>query len=239
MDLQSEHVKFEKMLVDCYESKGLKAFLQVSEEMLRLYDADNGDKKQHVNGALCEVVLKILTLDYLKRKKYVGSVYHSVVLSDPEKPKSQFRTELDFVLFTPCFVLTAECKSFSGNLRIHDKCTVSSERVTADVYRQSLLHGEVLKKHMNRFLTPGIRTKVAPCGLFCFLYSRGIMNDERAASLKRSFPVLSAKTLYSYYDSIFTAFRQSVYNFDSGCRFFLKSQNSKTLHQAHRDYLGY
>ena len=226
-------------LIRVYNTKGLAVFLEVCNEMLRIYDSSDADKKKKVNGEVCEVVLDVLTREYMNRRRYTGTTFHSMVLCDRDNPKSSFRTELDFVFLTSKFCLTGECKSFAGDVVVTDDCTLTRGTLVAKVYDQSILHGRHLRKWLQDYFVPSDRIINPPFGLFCFVYSTGTLVDRRSKAKKAALPVLTLKTLYKYYDTVFDSYREEVYKYDKARKQFSSFTNSAALHRQHKDFLGY
>lgn len=229
----------DRKLINVYKKYGVKTFLNVCSEMLNIKDKADWEKKKKSNGEVCEVVLRVLSEHYLTTKGLKGSTFHSMVLSDLDNPKSDFKTELDFTLLTPSICLSGECKSFVGDIVVTGECTLTRDDIQADVARQSLLHGKCLKKYLERYAKVGINLSAPPFGLFCFVYSNGTITDRRTTAKKGSIPVLTVKTLYGYYDEVFRKFAREVYRYEEAQKEFKKLTASKALHEAHKAYLGY
>lgn len=228
--------KLEAKLLEVYKENGLDLFLDVAQEMLKIQDKHNIDKKKKVNGGVCEIVLRVMTEDYLRKKRITGFTTRSLVLKDPTED-TNFRTELDFCLFTKNLTLCGECKSFYGDKVVTDKCTLSVEaRLSADIYRQQTVHVKALQKHLRMF----IRHKdKMPLRAFCFVFANGTITDRRSNIYKEILPVLTADTLYSYYDAMFAQYVSESYQYTKMKRFFDIISCSDKLHAQHKEYLGY
>lgn len=236
MGKTKEEKSLDAQLWKVYKEQGVKQFLAVCSEMLKIRDKQNWEKKKHANGEVCEVVLAVLTHNYFTKKRMTGEVFQSVVLLDKDRGKSSdFRTELDFIALTPGVCLTGECKSFVGDTVVTGDCTLQRGDLTADVYKQSVLHVTYLKKYLSLLTS----VNPPPLGMFCFLYSNGSVTDNRTVQKKQTLPVLTVGTLYQYYDRIFSRFSGGVYNYEQAKSIFLQSQNSIALHRQHRDFVGY
>lgn len=232
-------VAMDNRLIDVYKKHGVKVFLDVCSKMLDIKDRDDIDKKKKANGEVCEVVLRVLTTHYLERKGIKGSTFHSMILNDLSNPKSDFLTELDFTLLTPQVCLSGECKSFVGNIVVTDECTLTRDKLVADVAKQSKLHGKCLKQYLERYTKANAGLSAPPFGLFCFVYSNGTITDKRTRSAQSMIPVITIKTLYGYYDQVFAAYRRDVFEYEKAKAEFKKRTSSKVLHDAHKKYLGY
>lgn len=230
-------VDLDKKLIAVYNTHGVKVFLDVCAKML---DVDShGQKKMKVNGEVCEVVLRVLSLHYLKTRKLGGNVFHSMVLNDLKNPTSPFRTELDFTLLTPTVCLTGECKSFVGDITVVGDCTLSRKDLEADVARQTLVHARCLRSYLEKFSLPGTGLVKPPFGAFCFIYSNGALFDKRTSKAKDMIPVVTIKNLYAYYDKVFAASKRRVYDFEKASKAFKGFAESEKLHKEHKAYVGY
>lgn len=229
----------DKKLIAVYEQHGVETFLNVCAQMLDIRARDQGEKKKKVNGEVCEIVLRVLSKRYLEKKGIQGQVFQSVILGDAKNPSNPFKTELDFTLLTPQVCLTGECKSFVGDITIVDDCTLVRGDLKADVARQTLVHARALKDQLEKFALPNIDLATPPFGVFCFVYSNGTLTDKRASAKKVSIPVVTIKSLYRYYDQVFSKLNKKVYDFEKASQTFKRYSESEALHKAHRDYLGY
>lgn len=228
--------KLEAKLLEVYKENGLDLFLDVAQEILKIQDRNNTDKKMKVNGGVCEIVLRVMTEDYLRKKRITGFTARSLVLKDPTVD-TNFRTELDFCLFTKKLALCGECKSFYGAKVVTDKCTLSvGERLTADIYRQQTVHVKTLQKHLRMFVKHDDKM---PMRAFCFVFANGTITDKRSNIYKEILPVLTVDTLYPYYDEMFARYVSESYHYTKMKRFFDVISGSDKLHEQHREYLGY
>lgn len=234
----SGKLALDKQLLRIYESEGVRPFLNVCAEMLKHTDSYDPDKKRQVNGELCEIVLMALTDNYIKKRHISAGLYHSMILANKNNKESSFRTELDFTLVAPSIILSGECKSYKGNITLVDDCTIRRNKDT-DVARQMRLHGNALVPYLKEYALGNIGGKVPPYGLFLFVYSLGTIEDLRTKDNKAKFPVCQISNLYAYYDTVFQSYCKRVYDFDRACRQFSRFTTSATLHQQHKDYLGY
>lgn len=236
--------QFDKKLIAVYDKYGLNKFLDVSASLLNIKDTANGPKKGRVNGELCEVVLRVMTEHYLRERKIKGQVFHSLVLANKEYQRSDFRTELDFTLLTPFVCITAECKSFSGELTATDKCLLTRDPgrlkgLSADVARQTNIHTTTLLPYLQEYVRGGAQVSRPPLYPFCFLYSNGALNDTRDKSARSALPILNIMTLFKYYDMIFKKCTREVYNVQKAAKVFQRMADSEILHIQHANYLGY
>lgn len=239
MAKNSKERKLDKRMIDVYEKHGLNMFINVCAEMLNIKDREDWEKKKRVNGEVCELVLRVLTEDYLKTRNIEGYVFHSMVLKNLRNPKSEFRTELDFTLLTPCFCLTGECKSFAGNITVTDRCTLNRDNLTADVARQTGVHLNALRPYLQEYVKADVGIPQPPVFPFCFLYSNGNLADRRNSTARSELPVLTITSLFKYYDTMFGRYRKEVYNVKAAAKKFQALADSRVLHIQHAHYLGY
>ena len=226
-------------LIAVYNKYGLKTFLEVCSEMLTVKASNAGNKKKIVNGEVCEVVLRVMTNHYLKTRGVVGKAFQSVILRDRWDAKNPFRTELDFTLITPGVCLTGECKSFVGDIVVSDGCTLTRDTLVADVERQSKVHARAIKPYLEEFTLKDAGIATPPLGLFCFVYCKGTIADQRTKRAKQLIPIITVRNLFAYYDKVLGSYREKVYNYDRACKTFTTFANSEKLHKEHKDYLGY
>lgn len=180
-----------KNLLALRDTYGVKVAIEVARKSLKVADSD-GDFKRNLNGELCEAVLEILLQDFIKTHKdwfYVKGM----VLPDADNLNSEFLTEIDFVLFSKTCVFCIECKSYSGKTTLKDKGTfILNDGKTRDVYKQNILHLEVLDKMLDPF---GKRGKEYQMVLFDF--SSGDCSDTRNAKDKKEFLYTTEKNILS------------------------------------------
>lgn len=239
MAKNSKERKLDSKLIEVYNKHGLKTFVNVCSEMLKIRDKENWEKKMKVNGEVCEVVLRVLTEHYLAARNITGHVFHSLVLGNPNKPESEFRTELDFTLLTPSVCLTGECKSFVGHITATDECTLRREKLIADVYRQLAVHVSALVPYLQQYVRRGAGIVDVPVLPFCFLYSNGALEDRRTRTAQAELPIHTIQSLFKYYDLVFSRYRREVYNVKEAAKAFQAMADSRILHIQHAHYLGY
>ncbi len=230
---------FDLKLMDVYEKYGLAKFIDVCSELLDMRDT-TGTKKPQVNGEVCEIVLHVMTEHYLATKGKKGQVFHSLVLGNPNNPNSSFRTELDVTLVTPYFCITGECKSYAGDVRATGEGKLRHNGYPeTDVAKQSKVHVNALIPYLKMYTKAKVGVASPPVGMFCFLYSNGTITDNRVDSAKDELPILTIKSLFSYYDRLFSQYRKEVYDVEKAGKAFQAMADSRVLHIQHANYLGY
>ncbi len=225
----------EKKLRDIYSTKGIQFVYEVCRSMLSI--KDNTGKKRTVNGNICEILLCLMTEEYISKKKIDGFIVRSLVLKDPTKPNSDFRTEIDFLLCTKSLVFCTECKSYVGNKRITDKFTLHTQSREFDVFSQNQIHVETLYKNIRSAkLVHNNKFNIA---MSAFLFSNGDISDERNIQYKRIMPAITQNNLYQFYNSFFEYPCSDVWDIIKLKKITSTILGNKNLRIEHKNYLGY
>lgn len=224
----------ESRLMSIYEKDGLQKVIQVANALLKVDPRGDNDRKGKSNGNVCEILLRIMSIDYLRRHNIPYYETRSLVLRNPSISHSFF-TELDYTIFTPNVILCGECKSYSSTKVITEECTIATKHVTTDVYAQQLLHLNALKEHTKNFLL----TDKDRFRIFCFIHSIGNIQDNRELKWRRICPVITSDNLYSFYNDTFEASTKQVYDYKRLFRLIEIISNNDSLHRKHKEYLGY
>lgn len=226
-------------LLDVLEKHGTDAFLNLSLDMLKVDHKGDREFRAQVNGEVCEVVIVGLSQQYIKLSGVKARVYHSVVLKDLRNLQGEFRTELDFVMVTPHFLLTSECKSYYGDISVTGNCTLSHAGQETDVYRQSKLHHSNLLEYSKQLVLPKVGVPRPPVFANAFVFSNGNINDKRPPEQRRLLRILTTSSLIDYYEAMFKRYQTNVFDYERACRIFEKCAGSVSLHSQHKKYLGY
>lgn len=226
-------------LIAVYDQYGIDQFLQVCARMLDIKDPRDWEKKRKVNGEVCEVMVDVMTQHYLRVNGLCGRTFHSMVLKDIKNRDSDFRTELDFTLLTPCFCVTGECKSFAGDVVATGDCLLTRGDIKADVAKQSMLHARHLKRYLEQFSLPNTGVAQVPYGVFCFVFSNGVMHDKRSTKARQVIPIHTVHSLYRYYDQLFSKFTKEVFDYGRATQVFQQAAESELLHRQHKKFVGY
>lgn len=227
----------EKKLFGVYHQYGMDVFLRVCTEMLGIKDSDNWDKKRHINGEVCEVVLTVITENYFSTHGVKSKGFRSLIFEDYDHRERDFCTEVDFLALTPGVALVGECKSFAGDVIVTDRCTLNRADFKADVAQQCDVHAKAMQKYLRDVSIGG--DHVPPFGMFCFVYSRGTLVDKRNKEDKQRIPVLTLDNIEDYLGRVVKQYTQEEYDFEKARAFFKQNSESKELHDKHRAYLGY
>ena len=229
----------DRKLMTILKRDGTQAFLETAVAMLNVDPKGDGMLKAQFVGEVCEIVLWGLTKKYIAAKQCEAQIYHSVVLKDLRNPKSDFRTECDFVLVTPCFWLTSECKSFSGSIEVVHECTLNHRGKSSDVYKQSKLHHSKLQLYGQQLLLPSAKIPAPPVFANVFVFSNAPIVDKRSTEDKRKLSIATTSTIFDYYDRLFAAYRKPVFDYERACKIMKVCSASKALHAQHGEYVGY
>lgn len=225
----------EKKLREVYNTKGLQFVYEVCRSMLSI--KDNTGKKRTVNGNVCEILLCLMTEEYLSKKNIDGFIARSVILKDPKKPSSDFRTEIDFLFCTKQVIFCTECKSYVGEKRITDKFTLHTNNREFDVYKQNQIHVETLYKNISSTkLKQTDKFNIAMSG---FLFSNGDIIDEREKQYKSVMPAITQNNLYQFYNAILSSNTSNVWDLSKLKKLISTILNNKNLRAEHKNYLGY
>lgn len=180
-------------LLSIYEKYGSEIAIETARASLTIPKGVGTDFKPQFNGEICETVLEIVLKELCKRNKQ-WFYLKSVILPDTET-LSDFLTEIDFVFFTESCIYCIECKSYAGNKTIINEGTVVlKDGKKRDVYKQNLLHLEVLSKLLNGF------SKSPEYKIVFFNFSTGTVNDRRNQEWKKRFLLVDEKTFFTVLD---------------------------------------
>lgn len=232
-------VRMAKVLVDVYNRYGIDAVIQTAIEVL--YNSGTaGNSAGLINGEICEVVLMLITKDYIKSRRVLAECYQSLVLPDPKSGDMSRRLENDMVLLSEGFLATAECKSYRGNLVIRDECKITRKNgCGADVFKQCQSHLRSLKQIAEVGALSGVGAK-PPLVSFCFIFSDGTIKDSRDEYYRRQLPIVTVKNIYGFYDNLFAKLgTRKAYDFKKMRDLLGKFNCSRSEHEAHRAYVGY
>lgn len=184
-----------KKLLEVYEEFGLIPTIKFCRELLKNNtNKTDMDFLAGVHGEICETVLEVLILEYIKRfNKKDWYLSKSLILPIPG---TSHTTELDLVLFTPQTIFVFECKCYGGNKRVTDKCLINRDRYAPfDVFKQNFNH----LKWLNHYCSPYERQSrdTIPYTISYFRFDNGTLVDLRKKEDKEIFPITEVDTLYA------------------------------------------
>ena len=127
-----------------------------------------------------------------------------LIIKDINNPASGYFTELDYTVFTPQKIFAFECKSYGGDKKITDICTIKKKKGGAfDVYAQHEKHAVVLSEQLRAFRkSQYIGTQAYQ--LILFNFSTGETLDTRTVQNKLLMPCLdetNVLNIFSIYEN--------------------------------------
>lgn len=227
----------DQKLLGVLDSQGVGNFLDLATAMLSVNAGADPQLKAQFVGEVCECVFWGLTREYLKTSGKQARVFHSVVLKDLQNVKSNFRTELDFILVSPSFILTTECKSYAGTVTVKDECTLVHRGKSSNVWSQSKLHYDKLMLYSQQLSLPSAQVARLPVYANVFLFSDSKIKDVR--SNPNLIRITTASTILNYYDAMFKSYTKPVFDYARACKVFGVCSASTRLHEQHGKYVGY
>lgn len=191
-----------KKLLQYYAVNGFKKTVLTAKQMynVNLKDAD-WQFKINLNGEICETILEIGILEYIKRNPQICKDWilkKGLILKDVDNLNSDFSTEIDLLLATPEMIYIFECKSYSGDKTLTKECTITTNSRTFDVFKQNALHANIFFKQFKAYLTKQVIKP--PIQLVLFNMSNGRLIDKRNDRYKQLMPVIQIETLFSFLD---------------------------------------
>lgn len=188
-----------RILMQYYETHSLEDTIAVARSML--YSETYKDIKAfnaHVHGEICETVLEMIIIDYMKRnpERTAGWFFSKgLIIKDIENPGNGYFTELDFTVFTPEKIFAFECKSYGGDKKIVNECTIRKKKGGSfDVYAQHEKHARVLARQLKPF-RKSIHLDKPAYQLILFDFSTGVTEDIRNAKNKLIMPCLNEQNV--------------------------------------------
>lgn len=174
-----------------YDKYGLGKTLQIAHASLKAR-LPSLPVKQRFNGEICEAILEIIVVDWVKRSGVDARYVRSLVIPDTKGKNKEFLTEIDMVIFTPWCVYCIECKNYGGDKQlVDDGLLIGANGVKCDVFKQNSMHLEVLHN-----LIGGL--SASPMyQMLLFNFSNGSIDDKRVKSAKSRLPLVDENTLLS------------------------------------------
>lgn len=185
------------ILLDYHKKFGTQKTIEIAKAMLKSATHKNdGHFMAHVHGEICESVLEMIVIDFIDEYnlKAKGWFYSTgLILKDVNNPNSGYFTELDLTVFSPQKIFAFECKSYGGDKKITDTCTIRKKKGGVfDVYDQHQKHFKVLADQMQPFRIVSPKTRgFAPYQLILFDFALGETIDARDNENKMLMPCLN------------------------------------------------
>lgn len=185
-----------------YDKNGKDATIKLCRNMLlSSKHKDNKVFHTHVHGEICETVLEVLILDYMRCNQEQTKDWimkKGLILKDP-CADNRYYTELDITVFTPEMIYAFECKSYGGDKKIKDVCKIQkSSGGGYDVFKQHYRHLQVLHSNIGAFKRCNSNEKVSQLILFDF--STGVTEDVRKLKNKLLIPCLSENNVTNIFN---------------------------------------
>lgn len=188
--------KTNDFIIDYYKKHGLNRTVKVAYKMLELNNhKDDKEFRAQVHGEIAESILEVGIYDFMQRHEAETEqwiIEKGMILKDPESG-GKYLTELDMTIFTPYKIITIECKSFAGDKRFTDRCTVRRKGIRAkDVYDQHEKHYRTLMHNFSSFRILNEKSgRVSPLQIAYYDFSEGTVTDERDEKWRKMMPIIN------------------------------------------------
>lgn len=200
LDLSEEHKTVKERtnyaLLQLYEQKGYDIFKKTILNMKgnKWFKAtDYGTFK----GECAEIYLYATVMEFVKKFDLSWRVFLSLVIPHRDGIAGH-TTELDLVLVSEEMITVFESKSYGGDKKITDVCSIKRSSGKTDIYGQNALHCESLIKQIADF---NINDQKGMKSVL-FSYAEGSLEDVRDTQYKRLMPVITEDNLLSYLTSL-------------------------------------
>lgn len=202
---------------------------------------DPSRKKAIINGNVCEILLSIMTEDYISSHPQLATSYatRGLIVNDPNNSDSNFCTELDYVLWTPHLVILFECKSYAGSKVVTEDFTLTTPHRSVNVFEQNALHTKTLFPHIQFCKTRGSNT--SNMMMASFIFSNGDITDKRSVQAKSRMPLITQDNLYKVYDRVLLKpSNPNIWDIGKLHKFTDPLvANEEVLRKKHASFLGY
>lgn len=200
LDLSETHTTVKERanyaLLQLYEQKGYDVFKQTCLNMKGnswFNTSDYGTFK----GECAEVFLYVTILEFIKKFQLPWKAYLSLVIPH-RRQEPGHTTELDLVLVSEQMITVFESKSYGGNKKITDVCTIKRKSGSKDIFGQNAMHCESLIKQIADFNINDQRGMKS----VLFSYAEGTLEDTRDPRYKKLMPVLTEDNILQYLTSL-------------------------------------
>lgn len=197
--------KTNEVILKQYKKNGKDFTIELCYKLLETQNhvaaSKGGEGMGIVLGEICETVLEILVIDYIRKNNLKDWFYEKgLIVKDIETMSQKFMTELDLVVFSPQKIYIFECKSYKGTKIIVGKGDMKRVgKPGMDVYSQNKLHSQVLIKIFNAFRDKSYGASVAyqPA---VFSFAEGTLEDKREPEWKKLMPFLEVDDIENLFD---------------------------------------
>lgn len=195
--------KLNARIVDFYKQYGLRNTVALGKAILNCKKhKDDEEFRTAIHGEICESILECCVLDFIRRNKLEKKWFYSkgLVLKDLDNLDSDYKTEIDFIIFTPHKMVPIECKSYGGRKYIKEKCLiVRPGKKPYDVYRQHEKHYEILIQNFQGFrdyTEESNKYSIVQLGMFNF--SNGELTDQREELWQKTMPIVDVDNINEF-----------------------------------------
>lgn len=198
----SAQASIRQSILRFYSQRGIEQTREFCQKLLEAENhKDNKDFKAKVHGEICEALLEAILTDYIKKNKLSNRWFFEkgMVIKDLDSRNKDFYTELDLTLFTPGKVVLFECKSYAGEKKLCDECTIVRSCGEFDVYKQNKNHMVVLNTNIKSCCTSNV---AGAYKLALFNFSIGGLKDLRDEKRKKIMPVIDINNIEAFLDSL-------------------------------------
>lgn len=192
-------------ILKAYEDRGLAFSMELCDALLEVTNPKNisegFEKITIVSGELCESLLEVMVIDYIKKNNLKDWFYvKGLILKDVVTRSKNYYCEIDMVIFSPSTIYLMECKNYKGPKRLVGKGVISrgSSRAGFDVFTQHSKHLEVFISIFDGFRLPNQKRRGYQ--LCMFDYSIGGTIDARDDDWKNVLKLITKDNLYEILD---------------------------------------
>lgn len=194
-ELESVKARTSYALLKLYEEKGYDTF---KETCVKMKVAKSLDRTNYgtFKGELAEIYLYVTLMEFIKKFDLPWKLHHSLIIRKPEGEAGS--TECDLVLLAEEMSVVFEVKSYNGNKKLTDVCTINVNGRSSNIYNQNALHCRSLQAHINKF---NLSSKYGMKSVL-FSFATGSLEDCRTTDNKKLLPVLTEDNLLSFLSAL-------------------------------------
>lgn len=204
------------------QDRTLKAFLWVVENLgydefrrmaisLKRMPSLSQQEYQYAKGELAEVFFYVTAKEFFRKNSCEQwKLYHHLFVPYISKNDPTQGTELDLVIASPYTILMIEVKSWSGEKKLTNKCTLTrtfkdKEVNSHDLFSQSVHHSKALIDHIENYAlsTTGIIKNIF------FNFSLGSIEDKRTINNQRLMPMIDEDNIIPFLSALIKLSRKN------------------------------
>lgn len=190
-------------ILDFYKQYGINNTIALGKAVLNSkMHKDDEEFRTAVHGEICESILECCVKDFIRRNGLQRKWFYSkgLVLKDLDNQDSDYKTEIDFTIFTPHKIIAIECKSYGGVKYLKEKgLIVRPKKKPYDVYGQHEKHVQAIIQNFIGFRDNSEKSNkygIVQMGLFDF--SNGDLHDQREEMWKKVMPVVNVENVEEF-----------------------------------------